>query len=134
MTAVRRLNPHDPLPDDLGRHVLVLHRFDEDEPRRTVVELSLVTAPGRVEATRPSRPDGKPMSFEEAVEAGKRVAASEGLDVVYAVDRTAGPREKSILTHGGDHSAPGEALDDTDMEEGERGPDMRDLRPSRSEA
>ena len=129
MTEIRRLDPHDPLPDDRGRHVLVLHRFDEDEPRRTVVELSLTTAPGHVEATRPSRPDGRPMSFDEAVEAGQKVAASEGLAVVYAVDRTAGPRERAVLSHHGDHSAPGEALDDTDMEEGERGPDMRDVRP-----
>ena len=129
MTEVRRLDPHDPLPDDLGRHVLVLHRFDEDEPRRTVVEISLTTAPGAVEATRPMRPDGAPMSFDDAIEAGKRVAESEHLHVVYAVDRTAGPREREILASGGDHSVHMEKLDDTDMEEGERGPDMRDIRP-----
>ena len=128
MTEVRYLDPHDALPDDLGRHVLVLHRFDEDEPRRTVVELTLVTAPGRIEATRPMRPDGKPMSFEEAVEAAKRVAESEGMAMVHAVDRTAGPREREILASGGDHSVNMEKLDDMDLEEGERGSDMRDVK------
>ena len=129
MTEIRRLDPHDALPDDLGRHVLVLHRFDEDEPRRTVVEITLVTAPGQVEATRPMQPDGRPMTFDQAIEAAKRVAESEGLRVVHAVDRTAGPREKEILSSGGDHSVHMEKLEDSDMEDGERGPDMRDVRP-----
>ena len=66
------------------------------------------------------------MPFEEAVDAGRRVAESEGLDVVYAVDRTAGPREREILAHGGDHTVDMDKLDDMDLEDGERGPDMRD--------
>ena len=128
MTEIRRLDPHDPLPDDLGRHVLVLQRFDEDEPRRTHVEITLTTAPGKVETTRPAGPDGTPMSFDQAISAAKQVAESEGLHLVYAVDRTAGPREREILASGGDHSVNMDKLDDTDMEEGKRGPDMRDLR------
>lgn len=131
MTEIRYLDPHDALPDDLGRHVLVLKRFDEDEPRRTVVELTLVTAPGRIEATRPMRPDGNPMSFEEAVEAGKLVAQSEGMTVVHAVDRTAGPREREILASGGDHTVDMDKLDDMDLEDGERGSDMYDVRNAR---
>lgn len=126
MAEIRRLDPHAPLPEGLGHHVVVLQRFDSDEPRRTITEITLTTAPGRVEATRPVRPDGTPMPFEEAVEAGRRVAESEGLGVVYAVDRTAGPREREILEHGGDHSVDMDKLDDMDLEDGERGPDMRD--------
>ena len=53
------------------------------------------------------------------------MAESEGLDVVYAVDRTAGARERTVLAHGGDHTVNMEELQDMDLEGGERGPDMR---------
>ena len=130
MAEIRRLDPHAPLPDGLGpdgrgRHVIVLGRFDEDDPRAVVTEIILSTGPSGNEATRPARPDGTPMSFDEAVEAGRRVAESEGLDVVYAVNRTAGARERDVLAHGGDHTVGMEGLQDMNLEEGERGPDMR---------
>ena len=121
---VRQLQPHDALPDGPGRHVIVLHRFEEERPNETV---TLITLTGRpAESTRPTRADGQPMSLDEAVAAAKLVAESEGLAEVYVVDRTAGPREQDILQHGGDHSVHMELLQDTDLEEGERGPDMRD--------
>ena len=121
---VQRLQPHDPLPDGPGRHVIVLHRFEEERPNETVTLITLTGKPA--ETTRPMHPDGRPMTLREAVAAAKLVAESEGLTRVYVVDRTAGPREQDILQHGGDHSVHMEALEDSDMEEGEKGPDMRD--------
>lgn len=120
----RRLEPHAPLPE--GRHVSVLRRFDEDNPDRVITEIVLGTAPGRTETVNPARPDGTPMGFGEAIEAAKRVAESERIATVFVVDRVAGPREHEILEHGGDHSVDMAKLDDMDLEEGERGPDMRD--------
>ena len=55
-----------------------------------------------------------------------RVADEAGIAAVHVIDRTAGPRERDIQQHGGDHSVHMDRLDDDDMEEGERGPDMRD--------
>ena len=120
----RRLEPHAPLPE--GRHVSVLRRFDEDDPDRVITEIVLGTAPGRTETVNPARPDGTPMSFGEAIAAAKQVAESERITTVFVVDRLAGSREHDILEHGGDHSVDMEGLDDMDLEEGERGPDMRD--------
>lgn len=125
MAEIRRLDPHDPLPEGLGRHVVVFNHFDEDDPRRTVTEIILSTGGGQTETTRPVRPDGTPMSFDEAVDAGRRVAESEGLHLVYAIDRASGAREREVLAHGGDHTVSMAKLDDMDLEEGERGPDMR---------
>ena len=129
MVQVRHHNPHDPLPEG-GRTVIVLHRLDEDDPRRTVTQIMLTGRPGQGETVHPMRPDGHPMTLDEAVEAAKQVAESEGLDVVHLVDRTAGSREQEVLTHGGDHSVNMASLDDTDLEEGERGSDMRDRSPT----
>lgn len=121
---VVRLAPHDPIPSGPAKHVIVLHRFDEDEPRETV---TLITLTGeRNESTRPTRPNGHAMDLDEAIDAAKQVASSERLDRVYVVDRTKGEREQDILEHGGDHSVHMERLVDTDAEDGERGPDMRD--------
>jgi hypothetical protein len=128
MGEIRRLDPHDPLPDGPGKHLVVLRRFEEDDPGRRLVEIILSSRPGGVERTRPMRPDGKPMNLKEAVESAREVARTESLDLIYVVDRTAGPREKDILQHHGDHSVHMEHLDDFDLEEGERGPDMRDRR------
>lgn len=127
MAEIRRLDPHAPLPEGLGRHVIVFGHFDEDNPRATVTEIILTNGSGASEATRPVRPDGTPMGLDEAVDAGRRVAESEGLQLVYVVDRTAGAREREVLAHGGDHTVGMAELQDTALEEGERGPDMRRL-------
>ena len=124
MAEIRTLNPHDPLPDH-GHHVVVLRSFDEDDPHRTVIEVTLTHAHGLPERSHPTRPDGTQMSLEEAVAAARRVADEAGIPVVQVIDRTAGPRERDIQRHGGDHSIHMERLDDDDLEEGERGPDMR---------
>ena len=132
MPEVKHLDPHDPLPEG-GRRVVVMHRLDEDDPRHTHTEILLTGAPGRGEAVRPMRPDGTPMPLDEAVEAAKQVADSEGLHDVYVVDRTAGPREQEVLAAGGDHSVHMDALTDDDLEDGERGPDMRDVDRARGQ-
>ncbi len=124
MTAIRTLEPHAPLPE--GRHVSVLRRFAEDNPDQVITEIVLGLRPGYTETANPARPDGTPMNLREAVEAAKRVAETEGITTVFVLDRTAGPREHEILEHGGDHSVDMAKLDDMDLEEGERGPDMRD--------
>jgi hypothetical protein len=124
MSEIVRLAPHDPIPSGPAKHVIVLHRFDEDTPQRTITMITLTGHPD--ETTRPVRPDGHPMELEEAIAAAQRVAESEGLSRVFVVDRTAGEREQDILQHGGDHSVNMEKLVDFDLEDGERGPDMRD--------
>ncbi len=125
MADVIRLNPHDPAPQG-GHTVYVLRRFDEDDPHRTVVEVTLTHRHGLPERTRPARADGSPMELEEAVEAARRVADEAGIPAVQVIDRVSGPRERDIQQHGGDHTVHMERLDDDDLEEGERGPDMRD--------
>ena len=129
MAEITNLAPHDPMPEGPQRRVIVLQRFDEDDPYKTVIELHLVGGGGPAEAARPVRPDGAFMQLDEATEAAKAVAESEGLDTVHVLDRTAGPREQEILAHHGDHSVNMDALQDTDPEDGEQGSDMRDRRP-----
>ncbi len=127
MTDIVRLAPHDPIPTGPGKHVVVLHRFDEEEPKKTVVSITLTGHPDQT--THPMRPDGKPMGIDEAIQAAIKVAESEKLSRVMVADRTQGEREQDILQHGGDHSVHMEALVDSDIEDGERGADMRDRMP-----
>ena len=122
---IRTLDPHDPMPEGQPGRVVVLRRFDEDDPRKIVTEITLTGQPGQAEAVRPVRPDGTAMPLEEAVSAARKVAESEGIGLVFVLDRTAGRLEREVAKHGGDHSFPGKALDDTDPEDGEIGPDMR---------
>ncbi len=123
MAELVMLDAHDALPDRGA--VTVLQRFDEEDPARVVVEIALVEEGGARKTTHPTHPDGRPMSFEEAIVAAREVADSEGLPRVFAVDRTAGPLEQEVLSHGGAHDAKGRALSDDDSEDGEPGPDMR---------
>lgn len=129
MVQIRRLDPHDPLPEGRGHRVIVLRRFDEDDPRRTVTEITLTGAPGRSEVARPTHADGSPMSLDEVISAAKRVAETEGIREVFVLDRTAGQLEHDVIEHAGDHSFPGEKLDDMDLEDDEKGADMRDRQP-----
>lgn len=126
MTEIIRLAPHDPIPSGPPRQVVVLHRFDGDAPRETVTQITLTGHPDEI--ARLTHPDGSKMSLDEAIEAAKRVADAEGLSRIFVVDRTAGEREQDILQHGGDHSVHMENLVDSDLEDGEHGPDMRDVR------
>ena len=122
---IRKLDPHDPLPEGRVGRVVVLRRFDEDDPRKIVTEITLTGRPGASEAVRPVRADGAAMSLDEAVSAAQKVAESEGIGLVFVLDRTAGRLEHEVVEHAGDHSFPGKTLDDTDSEDGESGPDMR---------
>lgn len=123
MADLVMLEPHDALPS--GRGVTVMRRFDEDDPDRVIVEIALASGHGPGETTQPVHPDGRPMGFEDAIAAARRVADSEGLPRVFALDRTAGPLERAVLAHGGAHDAKGVALSDDDVKDGEPGPDMR---------
>jgi hypothetical protein len=121
------LSPQDPLPE---RHsVVVLRRFDETNPRATVIEMVVRNAAGAESTTIAVRPDGRPMTWEEAAAAAQSRAAAEGLPHALLIDRTEGTLAREILRHGGDHSFTGEPLEDTDPEDGETGTDMRDRRP-----
>ena len=125
MTEIRRLAPHDPVPEG-GRHVVVLRRFDEDNPRRIMLEILLYRGGGPPEIVRPVHADGSAASVQETLRLAQEAAAREGLGPIYVVDRLAGAREREILRHGGDHTVNMGQLDDFDLEDGERGPDMRD--------
>lgn len=129
MIEIRSLDPHDPLPEGRSHRVIVLRRFDEDNPRKIVTEITLTGEPGRSEVARPAHADGSPMSLDQVVSAAQEVARTEGIDHVFVLDRTAGRLEHEVVEHGGDHSFPGKKLDDTDLEDGETGPDMRPRAP-----
>ena len=118
MVEIRRLNAHDPMPE--GRNVVVFRRFDEDDPHKTITDIVLTHGKGRPEIARPN------LDMPAILEAARRVAQEEGIAVVQVIDRTAGPRERDVMQHGGDRSIHGEQLKDDDLEEGEPGPDMRD--------
>jgi hypothetical protein len=121
------LPPHEPLPD---RHsVVVLRRFDETNPRATVIEIVVRDADGAERTDIAAHPDGRLMTWEEAGQAAAARAGEEGLPHALLIDRTQGSREREVLDRGGDHSFAGDALDDADPEDGEAGPDMRDRRP-----
>ncbi|SRR5579875_2666926 len=126
MVETRTLRPHDPLPAPPA--VVVMRRFDEDDPRSLMIETIVSHASGAEETSRPVRADGTFMDFDEAIAAARALAQSRGLSAVHVVDRTAGPREREILSHNGDHSVGADSLDDMDLEDGEKGPDMRDRR------
>lgn len=128
MTEIRKLEPHDPVPEGPGKILTVLRRLQEDVPGGTVVEIILSGIPGGTETSRPIRGDGTPMSLREAIEAAREVARSEDMTLVHVIDRAAGPRERDILRHRGDHSIHMDRLEDFDLEDGERGTDMRDRR------
>lgn len=109
--------------------MIVLRRFDEDDPRKIVTEITLTGAPGHSEVARPTHADGSPMSLDQVIAAAQQVAKTEGIDQVFVLDRTAGRLEHEIIEHAGDHSFPGKRLDDADPEDGETGPDMRPQTP-----
>ena len=95
MVEVRRLDPHDPLPEG-RRNVVVMHRLDEDDPRHTHTEIVLTGTPG--ETVRPMRPDGKPMSLDEAIKAAQDVRDRQ--DFWRPGARGAVPRWRPYGEHG----------------------------------
>lgn len=125
MIEITTLSAHDPMPTGPGRQVVVLRRFEEDTPGTATVQIVLTGAVD--ETTRPHRPDGTLMPMDEAIEAARKVAESEGLSRIFVLDRLQGSREQDILHHDGDHSVHMEGLQDTDEEDGVQGTDMRDI-------
>lgn len=123
MPKVQRLQPHDPLPES-GRYMLVLRRFGEDDPQVAVTEIITANGQDPPELSVAVRPDGTPMPFEEAIGVAESRAESDGCPTVYAVDRTAGQREREVSQHHGDHSVGMAKL--ADEEPGETGTDIRD--------
>ncbi len=126
MSELRRLDPHDPLPD--GKFIAVLRRFDEDNPRETMIELIVADGSGLEHNSRAQDADGRLLDYEDAIQAALRQAEREHFPCVYGIDRLAGPREQSILSHNGDHSAGSMPTEDADLEEGRHGTDLRDRR------
>ena len=124
---LRRLAPHDPLPER-GPYVLVLRRFGEDDPAAVVTEMIIDDgrSPPR-QSVMPGR-DVLPAAFDAVVHQAAEAALRHHIGIVYAVDRTEGERERSVLEHGGDHSFGSARLEDTDPEDGEAGTDLRDRR------
>ena len=123
MTETIRLAPHDPVPD-YGNHVLVLRRMGEDDPNAVVTEIVFY---GPDAASVPAvTPDGHPMSLEQAVSAAEAEAGRRHLSKVYVVDRTAGKLEQEAIHEHGARTFEGDALEDTDAEDGEKGTDIRD--------
>lgn len=123
MTEIIRLAPHDPVPD-YGNHALVLRHMGEDDPNAVVIEIVFYGPEGS--ATAAHHPDGTAMTLEEAVTAARAQAGKKGVARLYVVDRLAGKREQEVISHHGDHTFPGEKLDDTDVEDGVSGSDIRD--------
>jgi hypothetical protein len=126
MAEIRTLAPHDALPPGSG--IVIMRRFDEDAPDRTVIELIITTADHREHTALAIHPNGQPMSEPEALALARQRAAEEHLPVIWLVDRTGGTLEQDVLAHHGDHSFTGKSLDDDDLEDGEHGTDLRDRR------
>ncbi len=123
MTDIIRLEPHDPLPETKP-FALVIRRFGEDDPRAVVTEIDFMGAHPAMSVA--AAPDGTPLAWEDAVQGARREAEERGFAKLYAVDRTAGRREKAIIDRGGDHGTHGDALSDTDEEDGIAGSTILD--------
>ena len=118
MTETIRLAPHDPVPD-YGNHAVVLRRMGEDDPGAVVTEIVFYGADGG------STPFAGG-SLEDAVKQALHQAEKRGLKTLYVVDRTAGKLEQEAMHDHGERNFTGDALEDTDPEDGERGADVRD--------
>ena len=124
MTEIIDLSPHAPLPD--GPALVLLRRFEEDDPRRVMIEIVALDSHHTESNARMTDEGGRPPSWEDATARALRSAADARFTTLYRIDRLAGPREAEIASHGGDHSTNMEELEDTDPEDGEPGTDMRD--------
>ena len=124
MTDFTQLQPHDPLPE--APAVVLMQRFEEDDPRQTMMELIVLAAGGAGHTSRLLTTGGLPTPLEAAKTAAAEAAEDAGIAALYFVDRTAGPREREVTAHDGDRSVDMETLVDSDLEDGEPGGDMRD--------
>ncbi len=123
MAKIIDLAPHDPLPN--GPAVVVMRRFEEDDPKTVMIELIAIDADRSEGNARMTDAHGAPLSWEEATRQASTRAHTAQIETVYRIDRTAGPVEREIAAHGGDHTASADMVD-SDFEDGETGGDMRD--------
>ena len=123
MVETIRLAPHDPVPEH-GDHGLVLRRMGEDDPGAVVTEITFYGQQGA--AVPAVTKDGHAMALEQAVSAAEAEAERRHLSRVYVLDRTAGRLEQEALHDHGERNFTGDALDDEDLEDGEKGNDVRD--------
>jgi hypothetical protein len=126
MVRIIRLEPHDPLPER-GAHALVIRRFGEDDPHVVVTEIDFYGRSPTMQIA--VGEDGRPLSWEDAVQGARAEADTRGYKELYAVDRTAGRREQEVLAHHGDHSVFSGELSDTDDEDGVTGSSLLDRPP-----
>jgi hypothetical protein len=128
MAEVRRLAPHDPVPEG-GRYMLVLRRFGEDAPDVALTEIVMAdgSEPPVLRAALDAK--GVPLDFETTVRRAAAEADRQGYALVYAVDRTAGPQERAVLAHRGDRATGMAHFADSDPEDGAFGADMRERPP-----
>ncbi len=124
MTRVIDLAPHDPLPN--GPAIVLLRRFEEDNPRSVMMEIVALDSHHTESNARLTDADGRPPSWEDATARAVKMAEDAKIQALYRIDRLAGSREREIEAHHGDHSTEMETLDDFDLEDGETGSDMRD--------
>ena len=124
MTAFIKLEPHAALPD--GPAIILMRRFEEDDPHRMMMELIVIHANQSEETSRLLDAQGMPLGLDQARERAARQSAESGISALYEIDRTAGPRERVITAHDGDRGAELDGLSDTDDEDGVTGSDMRD--------
>ena len=124
MIRIIDLASHDPLPD--GPALVLLRRFEEDDPKRLMMEIVALDSHHTESNARLTDAHGNPLSWEAATRRAEITAGEGRFPVLYRIDRTAGPREQEIAGHGGDHSTNMEQLEDFDPEDGVQGSDMRD--------
>jgi hypothetical protein len=111
MPTLTNLAPQDPIPD--GHVIVLMRRAAEDLPHGFMIELIVHQSSGAEQTSVPTHANGELMTWDEATEAALALAAQSHLPTVYCIDRTAGP-------------PPQADLQDSDLEDGEPGPDMRD--------
>nr|WP_321983883.1 hypothetical protein [uncultured Lichenicoccus sp.] len=123
MAKIIDLAPHDPLPN--GPAVVVMRRFEEDDPKTVMIELIAIDTDRSEGNARMTDAQGAPLSWGEATRQASTRAHEARIETIYRIDRTAGPVERAITAHGGDHTASPDMVD-SDYEDGEIGGDMRD--------
>ncbi len=124
MPRIIDLAPHDPLPE--GPALVLMRRFEEDDPRKIMIEIIALDHHHTESNARLTDAHGEPLAWEDATRRALEAAGEARFDAIHRIDRTAGPREQEIAAHGGDHSANMEKLQDFDFEDGVSGSDMRD--------
>ena len=125
MTKIINLEPHDPLPD--GPAVILMRRFEEGDPKQDMMELIVLDAHQTEHNSRLLTDEGTPMPWDDAEKRVIADAKEAGIERLFRIDRTAGPREREVEEHGGDRTVDMDKLDDFDNEDGVTGSDMRDM-------